>query len=65
MIKNETVKTNYHHGAIQQCYENDSKEMLSIYFLCLLLTLLSMQGSTLLLNTADNNVRKVESLGFC
>ena len=50
-------KDNYH-GTIQ-CYENNDKEMLSIYLPCLLSILLSMQGSTLLLNTTDNNVRKV------
>ena len=37
MMKNETAKTTYHHG---------TTKMLSIYFLCLLSFLLSMQGST-------------------
>ena len=32
MIKNETAKTTSFHETIQQCYENDSKEMLNIYF---------------------------------
>ena len=65
MFKNETAKTTYHYGAIQQCYENDSEGMLSIYFLCVLSTLLSVQGSTLLLNTTDNNARKVKLKGLC
>ena len=34
--------------------------MLSYYFVCLLSTLLSLQGSTLLLNTTDNDVRKFQ-----
>ena len=59
MIKNETAKTTYRHGSIQQCYENDSTEILRIYSPFLLLIPLSMQGSTLLLNTTDNDVRKV------
>ena len=37
-------------------YENDSKEMLNIYFPCLLAILLSMQGSTLELNTTYDDV---------
>ena len=57
MIQNETGNTTYYHGTIH--YENDFKEMLSTYFLCLLSLLLSMQGSALLLNTTDNDVRKV------
>ena len=32
MIKNETAKTTSFHETIKQCYENDSKEMLNIYF---------------------------------
>ena len=59
MIKNETARTTYDHGTIQQCYENDSKEMLSMYSFCLLSVLLSMQSSTLLLNTTDENVGKI------
>ena len=51
-----TVKTTEYHRAIQQCYEKDSKEGWSIYFLCPLSILLSMQGSTFLLKTTDNNV---------
>ena len=59
VIKNETVETTYYHENIPQLYENNSKEMLSIYFLCLLSILLPMQSSTSLLNTTDNDVRKV------
>ena len=40
MIRNETAKTIYYHGAKHQCYEIDSKDMLSIIFLCLLLAIL-------------------------
>ena len=40
MIRNEKAKTIYYHGTTQQCYENDSKDMLSIIFLCLLLQIL-------------------------
>ena len=32
MIKNETTKTTYYRGTIQQYYEYDSKEMLNFYF---------------------------------
>ena len=26
MMKNETAKTTYYHGTIQNCYKNDSKD---------------------------------------
>ena len=32
IIKNETARKTYY-GTIQQCYENDTKEIGSIYFL--------------------------------
>ena len=59
MIKSDTTKTTYCYGTIQYCYESDSKAMFGFYFLCLLSIRLLMQGSTLSLNTTDNNVRKV------
>ena len=58
MIKNETSTTIYYHGTKQKCYENDSKEILSVYFRCLLSVLLPMLGSTLLLNIRDSDVWK-------
>ena len=59
MIKNEPSKTTYRRRTIQQFYENDSKEMLNTYFHCPLSILLSMQCLAFLLNTTDNDVRKV------
>ena len=59
MIKNEAAKATYYHGTIPQYYENNSKDMLSIYLPCPSLIPLSMEGLTLSLNTLDNDVRKV------
>ena len=47
IIKSETAKATFYHGTIQQCYENNSKEILSIYSLRLLSIFLSIQGLTL------------------
>ena len=56
--QNETAKTTYYNGT-EPYYQNDSKEMLSIDFLCLLSVLLPIQDSAVLQNTTDNDVGKV------
>ena len=39
--QNEAAEATHYHGAIQQCYEKDNREMLTIYFLCLLSIILT------------------------
>ena len=59
IIKKEKAKTTIIMELNNTVTKSTVKKTLSIYFLCLLSILLSMQGSTLLLNTTGNDVREV------
>ena len=58
IIKNKTVMTTQLTWYYAIVLWKGSEEILSIYFLCLLSGLMLVQGSTLLLNTTDNDVWK-------
>ena len=59
LIKNETTNITYQGTRYTIIYENNIREILSIYFLYFLSILLSMQPSTVLLNIADKAAQKV------
>ena len=63
LLKNKTPKTTYYNETIQQCYENDSEEILGIAYYHYFFN--AVFSSALLLDTTDDDVRKVLSSGFC